>query len=277
MSAKTILATFVITLALLVPQLRAQDAPNPVVPGVVSAPVPDDAFKAQLRQALKDNPNLILDVLRDNNLELFNIVLKGQESKRDEAAKDKRSGELKNPFKPAIDPKRPMRGPAGAPITIVAYSDFECPYCAKGAKVIQELQKKYPKTIRYVFKHFPLQNHRMAVPAAAYFEAVAMQDQAKAWKFYDAVYSRQDELERGPSLLQEIAAKVGADMDKINKALENDSVIKRIREDYDEARRFDIDAIPVYLVNGVSISGASPIEEFEKVICLVQKGEANCP
>ncbi len=93
---------------------------------------------------------------------------------------------------PRVDPQRIVRGNPKAPITIVEYTEFQCPYCAYGAKVVAEVMARYEGRVRLVVKHLPLpQLHPMAIAAARHFEAVALQDAGKAWAFYDTVFANQ--------------------------------------------------------------------------------------
>src|SRR5690606_11223853 len=107
---------------------------------------------------------------------------------------------------------------ASAPVTIVEYTDFECPYCARGAQTMKELEKKYGEKVRLTVKHLPLPFHRRAMISAQYFEAIALQDKQKAWKFKEAVFENQDGLKSGGEFfLEETAKKVGADTARLKK------------------------------------------------------------
>ena len=107
----------------------------------------------------------------------------------------------------------------------------------------------------------------MAQPAAEYFEAIAIQEPAKAYKFHDEVFKNQQELQSGgEKLLADIAKKVGADMERLKKDLKSPKVQKRIEEDKAEAKSFDISGTPGFIVAGVSLKGAYPIQSFEEII-----------
>jgi protein-disulfide isomerase len=183
------------------------------------------------------------------------------------AEADQRESEFKNPKKPKVSADRAVLGSLSAPIIIVAYSDFQCPYCSRGASTIEEVRKKYGKKVAFVFKHLPLPFHSMAQPAAEYFEAIAIQEPAKAYKFHDEVFKNQQQLQSGgENLLAEIAKKVGADMERLKKDLKSPKVQKRIEEDKAEAKSFDISGTPGFIVAGVSLKGAYPLQSFEEII-----------
>ncbi len=190
------------------------------------------------------------------------------------AEADQRESEFKNPKKPKVSADRAVLGSLSAPIIIVAYSDFQCPYCSRGASTIEEVRKKYGKKVAFIFKHLPLPFHSMAQPAAEYFEAIAIQEPAKAYKFHDEVFKNQQELQSGgEKLLADIAKKVGADMERLKKDLKSPKVQKRIEEDKAEAKAFDISGTPGFIVAGVSLKGAYPVQSFEEIIERRLKGK----
>jgi protein-disulfide isomerase len=159
------------------------------------------------------------------------------------------------------------QGPKDAPITIVEYSDFECPYCSRGYRTIQEVKEKYKGKIRFVFKHLPLDFHPMAMPAAQYFEAIALQSPEKAYKFHDYVFENQDKLKTGKEkFLDEAARKAGADLAKVKTDMKSDTVMKRIEADMEEAKQFGISGTPGFIINGVSLRGAYPADKFAEII-----------
>jgi len=82
---------------------------------------------------------------------------------------------------------RMVRGNPAAPVTIVEFTDFQCPYCAHGARTVSAMMAKYEGKIKLIVKHYPLPFHQAALPAALYFEGIAVQSPEKAWQFYDAL------------------------------------------------------------------------------------------
>jgi protein-disulfide isomerase len=107
----------------------------------------------------------------------------------------------------------------------------------------------------------------MAMPAAKYFEAIAMQDPKKAEKFHDEVFSNQKELTAdGEKYLKTVVKKVGANLAKVEKDMNSAGVQKRIATDMEEAKKFEFSGTPGFLINGVSLRGAYPVPEFKKII-----------
>lgn len=232
------------------------------------------ASKEQVKQVLTDNPELVFAAIEKNPQKYMEILTKAANEYRKTAAlrardeeKEKREAEFKNPRTPLIAEDRPVRGAKAAPITLVEYSDFQCPYCKRGYQVVEELRKKYADKIKFVFKHSPLPFHPMAMPAAKYFEAIALQSPSKAFAFHDEVFKNQNLLESQKiAFLDRSAKRAGADLERLKKDLESDVVKHRIEADMAEARQFGINGTPGFVVAGITLMGAQPASEFEEVI-----------
>ena len=230
--------------------------------------------KSQIQKVVEENPDIIFAAIKKNPkkfVEVVNEAVKtAQEGSREDEAKAEQARmeeEMKNPKKPVVEEGRVIFGNKSAPITIVEYSDFQCPYCGRGFMTVKEVEKEYAGKVRIVFKHLPLEFHPMAMPAAKYFEAIAMQDPAKAEKFHDEVFRNQKELNQdGEKFLKSVAKKVGANLAKVEKDINSEGVQKRIAADMEEAKKFDFQGTPGFLINGVSLRGAYPAPEFKKII-----------
>ncbi len=178
-----------------------------------------------------------------------------------------REEEFKNPLKPAVDDARPMFGNKGAKVTIVEYTDFECPYCSRGAQTIKQVLAQYPKDVRVLIKHLPLDFHPKALPAAKYFEALRMQSNDLALKFHDEMFTNQDTMKsKGEDFMKATAKKLGANMQQLSKNLSDSKLQQIIDADVEEAKKFGISGTPGFIINGVSLRGAYPAEEFKKII-----------
>ena len=228
----------------------------------------------QLKEAVEKDPSIVFAAIEKDPEQFIEVVNKAaqnaQKKAQEKAMADeskKRDEEFKTPLKPVIDESRVIFGPKDAKITIVEYSDFECPYCSKGYATIEEVLKAYPKDVRVLYKHLPLDFHPMAMPTARYFEALAMQDHAKAEKFYHIVFENQGDLRaKKDAFLKETAKKVGANMSRLEKDLKDEKITKTIETDMEEARKFNFSGTPGFLINGVSLRGAYPFSEFKDII-----------
>lgn len=228
----------------------------------------------QLKEAVEKDPSIVFVAIEkypDQFIEVVNKAAQDAQRKAQDKSvaeeSKKRDEEFANPLKAEIDDSRVFFGPKDAKVTIVEYSDFECPYCSKGYQTIKQVLSEYPKDVRVLFKHLPLDFHPQAMPAARYFEAVAMQSQEKAAKFHDSVFENQGELRaKGEDFLKATAKKVGADMKRIEKDLKDEKITARINADMEEAKKFNFTGTPGFLVNGVSVRGAYPFPEFKSII-----------
>jgi protein-disulfide isomerase len=228
----------------------------------------------QLKDAIEKDPSIVFTAIEKAPDKFIEVVMKAQQDaqkvsaeKAQEDEKKQRDEEFKNPLKPAIDESRVIFGNKSAPITIVEFSDFQCPYCSRGYQTVQEVRKMYGDKVRVVFKHLPLDFHPLAMPAAKYFEAIAQQDHAKAEKFHDLVFENQGMLkDKGEAYFKEAAKKVGADQKKIDVALKDEKISQRIEADMAEAKSFNMSGTPGFLINGISLRGAYPADAFKKII-----------
>lgn len=229
---------------------------------------------SQLKKVMEENPEILFGVIEkhpDKFLEVVNKAAReaqarAQENEAKEAEKA-REEEFKNPKKPEIQNWRAVLGEG--PITIVEYSDFQCPFCKRGASTVKQVMDEYKGKVKFVFKHLPLDFHPAAMPAAQIFEAINMQDSGKAYKFHDIVFEQQDKLkgpDNGVKWMLEEAKKLGVDVAKVKKDMESEEVAKRIEADMEEAAKFGFQGTPGYLINGVSLRGAYPLAEFKKII-----------
>ncbi len=144
--------------------------------------------------------------------------------------------------------------------------NFECPYCQAASSTLRELLTDYDGDVRLVYKHNPLSFHPSAEPAARYFEAIALQDEAQAWQFHDQVFDLQHRLAEGTDTLEVIAGSLDIDQQRLMEDLYGEIVEQRLKSDRMEAERFGFDGTPAFLVNGISIIGNRPKDDFERII-----------
>lgn len=249
---------------------------------MISVPVIGSAkeLKDEVRQILKNNPSIIIDVINENPgifIEaLQNASRKAQAleaAQREKAEQRKFDAAFSNPLKPVIRKDEAIRGPRNAPITIVEYSDFQCPYCVRGNQTVKALMKKYKGKIQFIYKHLPLSFHSEAKNTARYYEAIRMQSTKLAFKFHDNVFADISKLRSGEKALKSFAKKSGVNMKKLAQTLKNkmDVINARIQEDINEASKFNFQGTPGFLVNGIPVKGAYPIEHFDGIIEELQK------
>ncbi len=229
---------------------------------------------SQLKKAIENDPSIVFVAIEkdpEKFIEVVNAAAQNAQKKAQQKAQEdetkSRDTEFANPLKPEVTEGRVIFGKADAPITIVEYSDFQCPFCSKGYNTIKQVQSEYKDQVRIVFKHLPLDFHPLAMPAAKYFEALARQGADKAEKFHDAIFQNQAELNaKKEGFLKEAAKKAGADMAKLQKDLDDPKLAEIIAKDIEEAKKYNITGTPGFIINGVSLRGAYPFEEFKSII-----------
>ena len=231
-----------------------------------SASVSPAELQAAMKTMLEEHPELILEVLEKHEIAIADLVERGMSERARVAEQQRILAELENPFKPVLDVSRPMRGPLHAPVTIVEYSDFECPYCGAAYFTLKEILRNHEGSVRFVYKHNPLAMHPMAEPAARYFEAIALQDHDQAWKFHDELFIQQHLLENGEEGLKAIVTSLAIDQQRLDKDLNSELVDRRIAQDRGEAEAFGFDGTPAFLINGVSLIGNRPEQDFLNII-----------
>ncbi|MBD3281250.1 thioredoxin domain-containing protein [Candidatus Uhrbacteria bacterium] len=169
-----------------------------------------------------------------------------------------------NPVK-AVDPSTDhVWGNPDAKITLIEYSDFECPFCGKHYQTMKQLKEDYPNDIKVVFRHFPLSFHQEAQKAAEASECAA--DQGKFWEMYDKIFEANLAGEMNVAKWKSIAADLGLDTEKFNNCLDSGETASRVAEDLNEGSGAGVQGTPGTFVNGELVEGALPYESFKQII-----------
>jgi protein-disulfide isomerase len=143
-------------------------------------------------------------------------------------------------------------GPADAPLTLVEYGDYQCPYCGAAYPVVKRLQKTLGKKLRFVFRNFPLtQAHPYALIAAEAAEAAALQ--GKFWEMHDLLFEQQDFLK--PGIIPLWAKRIGLDLEKFGNDIKQRVVEDRIKEDRHSGIRSGVNGTPTFYINGTRYDG----------------------
>lgn len=156
----------------------------------------------------------------------------------------------------------PSRGPRDAPVVLVEFSDFQCPFCGRALPTLAALEKKYRGKLRRVFMHQPLPFHDQAELAAE--ASMAAHAEGKFWAMHDALFAHQGELRRDDLL--RYGAEVGLSTSRLRKALDQHTFQARVRRDAAEAQRVRVLGTPTFFINGRELAGAQPGEQFEALI-----------
>jgi protein-disulfide isomerase len=156
----------------------------------------------------------------------------------------------------------PSKGGKQPKVTIIEFSEFQCPYCSRVNPTLSQIAKDYGNDVSIVFRHNPLPFHNNAMPAA--LAAEAAREQGKFWEMHDKLFANQQNLDRAG--LDKLAAEVGLNMNKYKEAMDKEKGKERIKKDMDDAANFGARGTPNFFINGRNFRGAQPLEAFKAVI-----------
>ena len=174
---------------------------------------------------------------------------------------------ITKPTRPVFDvatENAPFTGNADAKVTIVEFSDFQCPFCAKGAELVTALKKKYGNKIKVVFKNFPLPFHNHAKTAAIAALCANAQGGQHFWKMHDHLFANQTKLSADD--IKGHAKALGLKTAEFNECLDKEKFAARVEADLAEGQKVGVKSTPTFFVNGQLINGAQPIEVFSELI-----------
>lgn len=225
-----------------------------------------EVLRQELQTLFEKHPELILDVLREHSEAVLDIAQAGSRQRQHKALREQWAKDITIPKNVDIQ-GRPIKGDPNAPVTIVAFSDFTCPYCQQASGLMKSVLANYKGKVRYVFKQLPLASHPHARLASAYYVAASKQSPEKAWALYDKLFSGRDALmKKGESYLVAAAAEVGLDIEQLALDAESAEVDAILKQDKAEAERLGMQGTPYFLVNNIMIRGALPLEMFADAI-----------
>lgn len=242
---------------------------------VVSGAQPFDKFKAVIDQEItKAEAKLKAGTAKDK----LYVTLSKDNFKAAPAGEEKEEEDTKTVWKVPVG-KSPVKGSPTALVTMIEFSDFQCPYCKKVEDTLQKIMTKYEGKVRLVWKNEPLPFHPRAMPAAVVtLEARAAKGDKGFWDAHDKLFESQPKLEDAD--LEKVSKDLGLSWDKVKDAIENDKYDEAIEEDMTLSQRVQASGTPHFFINGRRLVGAQPEEGFTKIIdeeikkaeALLQKG-----
>jgi len=169
---------------------------------------------------------------------------------------------LKPPVVDVAAAGRPERGPKNASVTIIEFSDYQCPFCGRAEGVVDEVMKHYGNKVRLVYRDFPLPMHPQARPASE--AANCANAQGKFWEYHAALFANQTALDEDK--LKEYAKSVGLDPAKFEQCLKDKPFKAAIDKDVADGEKVGVNGTPAFFINGRMLSGAQPFDKFKEVI-----------
>ena len=156
----------------------------------------------------------------------------------------------------------PFMGPQDAPITIIQFAEYQCPYCGKAGESVDQVMKEYEGKVKMVYRDFPLSFHDRAVPAAV--AANCAGEQGKYWEMHDLLMGNQRALTE--SDLTAHATTLTLDLDKWNTCRKDPKQAAEVNKDFEDGQKVGVSGTPAFFVNGVMLSGAVPFSQFKEII-----------
>jgi predicted DsbA family dithiol-disulfide isomerase len=226
--------------------------------------------RAQVEQAYTQNASFFAAMSPDEARERLRLDLESQERmKHYRAGLDalRKKWTVRVSFAPPAfvreldDGVSPAKGSKSAAVTIVEFSDFECPYCNAVQRTLKQVLESYRDEVRLVFKHLPLEGHRNSLPAAR--AAYCAGEQDRFWQFHDALFGAK---ELSPAVFTQIANELGLGVPKFQDCLNSEQSRAPIVKDLETARLFSIESTPSFIINGKLVQGALSFADFQRII-----------
>jgi protein-disulfide isomerase len=159
----------------------------------------------------------------------------------------------------------PVRGPKDAPVTIVMWSDYQCPFCKRVESTLAQIRSTYPEQVRFIWKDNPLPFHPRALPAAVLARIVyTTRGQDAFWQAHDALFEAQADLD--DDTLDAIGSKFGVRYSQVEKGKQRDQALAKLEESSDLAAGLKANGTPHFFINGVRLSGSQPFDKFKAII-----------
>lgn len=219
----------------------------------------DKVLEEQILKVIREHPKEIMEAVVGYQRAQAEQRMKNAETRLKEQVAQLKTGEL------LAD--SPVRGKAGSRLVLVEFSDFQCPYCGKAYETVKQFMAAHGQDVALVYKHLPLGDmHPQATPAA--LASWAAQQQGKFWEFHDGMFATPDKL--GEAFYTETARKLGLDLKRFDNDRHGAAAQAAIARDMELASKLGIQATPQFLLNAMPITGAAPLEEFERVLAEVR-------
>ncbi len=244
-------------------QVGADGTPSFFINGkFISGALPYESFKSVIDDQIKKADELLKKGVKHEKLyaALVDENVKAAGGSAQAAAAP--AAEQKFDIQPG---NAPAKGPRNAPVTIVEWSDFQCPYCGRAQPALKQIMDQYAGKVRLVWKNQPLSFHPNAMPAAeAAMAAYELGGSDKFWKMHDKFFENQGQL--SPAFYEQVAKEIGLDVPKWKAAVESRSGLATIQADMTAGGAVGANGTPTFFINGRRLVGAMPFESFKAII-----------
>jgi len=225
----------------------------------LSGAQPFENFKSRIDEQLKKAEELVKK--GTPKAKVYDVLMKSAKTEVGGGAAAGGEAAEAGPVKVVDVGNAPAKGPKNAPLTVVLFSDFQCPFCSRVEPSITELEKTYAGKVRVAWKNFPLSFHNNAKPAAE--AAMAANEQGKFWEMHDILFKNQQALDAAS--LEKYAKQIGLDMSKFKAAVDSHKYSAQIEADIKQGSSLGVQGTPASFLNGHFINGAQPFDAFKKI------------
>lgn len=239
-------------------------------------PVPDEAARRAMYQRLKNSGQITRESYAEvaERIEEFMVSNGQQEVMQAEVARLKKEYGFNVYTGPivrqevAVDDD-PVRNNPNAPVTIIEFSDFECPYCTRVQQTAAQIRESYGDKVKWVVKDFPLSFHKKAMAAHVAANCVLGQDKDKYWQFFDGLFAPDRAPNYlAPDALASLAARIGVNMQEYSLCTSTGAAAMEaeVQADIAQGEKVGVRGTPAFFINGRFVSGALPYSDFEAII-----------
>ena len=249
-------------------KLKVRGTPGTFVNGrFIGGAYPFESFKAVIEEELKRAKPLMDKGLKGDAL-YTELVKSGKTEVQSRRKNNKKKEDPNKVYKIGLHGKEPVIGKKNAPITIVEFSEHECPFCKRGAKTAKDIVAQYKGKVQLKFKHMPLGFHKKAKPAALFTIAVKkLYGDAKSFTASDKLFSNQKEWKSDTDkFFEKYSKEIGVDWAKVKAEMASPASQEILKKDMAEAAKHGVRGVPAFFINGKKLSGAQPAARFKAVI-----------
>ncbi len=226
--------------------------------------------KAELRQLLREEPELVLDVLKENNQELLKTIVAAEVNRAIYANREKMIREAEHPLAIRIKDSTPHEGPLDAPVKLVFFADFLCPFCKKSGAVLDRyIARAGAQKVLLVPRFYGSDD--VSYQLAKCYLALNLQtdrDPALPHKFRKRIFAEQNQLRTHPEIIGEIINDLGADINRLNADMKSKKIEQGMADTYGEVHRLHIAGTPTFIINGISHAGNLETDQLDAIVAL---------
>jgi protein-disulfide isomerase len=225
-----------------------------------SAQLSDTQFESKVLEIIRKNPQVILESVQ---------AYQRSQAQQEEQLRDKVLSQIRQEPRLLLR-NSPVTGSVSQKIIMAEFSDFECPFCARGHAVVKEFMAKNQNDVTLVYKHFPLTDiHPQAEPAA--LASWAAFQQGKFWEYHDALFEQQKRL--GEEFYVELANNLKLDIDRFNRDRQSKEAKEAIKKDFELGKSLGVRGTPSFVVNGIFFSGVPEVKDLEALVAQIKAGK----